>query len=307
VKEGVSADAEIAHQQQRTTSRRQFARDPRFEQISPEVGELDESAVSDGMRDSPDETLALLADLVGATDARLRDLAKRIAGSIFVDVARGGQARTPGVGKVHTLPYRPDGGDLDFDASLEAIVEGSRTVIEAERLRVRGWVRPATAICLLVDRSGSMGGKPLATAALAAAAVASLAPSDYSVLAFGHDVVVAKSQQSAKASDLLVNDVLSLRGFGTTDLASALAVAHVQLARSRAGRKVAVLLSDCRATVEGDAVSAASALDELVVVAPESDCDEAKAFAARVGARCVTVGGPSDVAAAMSRAFQRQH
>ena len=66
-------------------------------------------------------------------------------------------------------------------------------------------------------------------------------------------------------------------------------------------------LRDCRATVEGDAVSAAAALDELVVVAPESDCDEAKAFAASVGARCVTVAGPSDVAAAMSRAFERQH
>ena len=259
------------------------------------------------MRDSPDETLALLADLVGATDAKLRELAKRIAGSIFVDIARGGQARAPGVGKLQTLPYRPDGGDLDFDASLEAIVDGSRNLIDAERLRVRGWVRPATAICLLVDRSGSMGGKPLATAALAAAAVASMAPSDYSVLAFGQNVVVAKSQHSTKASDLLVNDVLSLRGHGTTDLAGALAVAHVQLARSRAGRKVTVLLSDCRATVEGDAVSAAAALDELVVVAPESDCDEARAFAASVGARFATIAGPSDLAAAMSRAFERQH
>ena len=71
--------------------------------------------------------------------------------------------------------------------------------IDADRLRVRGWVQPATALCLLVDRSGSMGGKPLATAALAAAAVASRAPADYSVLAFGKDVVVAKSQDSTEA------------------------------------------------------------------------------------------------------------
>ena len=269
------------------------------------MGELNEAAVADGLRDNPDETLALLADLVGATDQNLRDLAKRLAGSIFVDIARQGPQRQPGVGKLHTLPYRPDGGDLDFDASLEAIIEGGPR-IDADRLRVRGWVRPSTAICLLVDRSGSMGGKPLATAALAAAAVASLAPIDYSVLAFGQDVVVAKSQQSPKASESLVNDVLSLRGHGTTNLAGALAAAGVQLARSRAGRKVVVLLSDCRATVEGDALAAATALDELVVVAPESDCDEARAFAASVGARCLTVVGPSDVASAMSRAFDRQ-
>ncbi len=151
-----------------------------------------------------------------------------------------------------------------------------------------------------------MGGKPLATAALAAAAIASLAPADYSVLAFGQNVVVAKSQQNPKASEALVNDVLSLRGHGTTDLAGALAAAGVQLARSRAGRKIVVLLSDCRATVEGDAVAAASALDELVVVAPESDCAEAQAFATSVGARCLSVGGPSEVATAMSRAFERQ-
>ncbi len=258
------------------------------------------------MRDDPDEMLALLADLVGATDPGLRDLAQRIAGSIFVDVARRGPQRQPGIGKMQTLPYRPDGGDLDFDASLDAIIEG-RYQIDADRLRVRGWVRPATAICLLVDRSGSMGGKPLATAALAAAAVASLAPTDYSVLAFGQDVVVAKSQQSPKAGEALVNDVLSLRGHGTTDLARALTAAGVQLARSRAGRKVVVLLSDCRATVEGDAIAAAAGLDELVVVAPQSDCDEAQAFAASVGARCLTIGGPSEVATAMSRAFERHY
>lgn len=263
------------------------------------------------MRDQPDETLALLADLVGATDRQLRDLAKRIAGGIFVDAARRGPTRQRGVGKLQTLPYRPDGGDLDLDASIEGIVEGMRrsqpSAIDADRLRVRGWVQPTTAICLLVDRSGSMGGKPLATAALAAAAVASLAPLDYSVLAFGHDVVVAKGQMAAAAGESLVNDVLALRGFGTTDLAGALTAAHAQLARSRAGRKVAVLLSDCRSTVEGDAVAAAVNLDELVIVAPESDCDEAMAFASAVGARCLTVAGPSAVAAAMSRAFERRH
>ena len=69
---------------------------------------------------------------------------------------------------------------------------------------------------------------------------------DYSVLAFGKNVVVAKGQQTPKPSDLVVNDVLSLRGFGTTDLAGALRVAGEQLARSRAGRKVTVVLSDCR-------------------------------------------------------------
>jgi Mg-chelatase subunit ChlD len=304
-KEGDDADAEVANSRKRTTSRRELARHPRFEQISPEVGELDDSAVEEGLRDDPDETLAMLADLVGATDPKLSELARRLAGKLFLDVARRGPVRPRGIGTLHDLPYRPDGGDLDIDASLEAIIEGRAGVIDVERLRVSGWVKPATAICLLVDRSGSMGGKPLATAALVAAAVASRSPQDYSVLAFGKFVVVAKSQLAAKPGEQVVNDVLALRGFGTTDLAGALRVAGDQLALSRAGRKVTVLLSDCRATVDGDPVAAAASLAELVIVAPEADSDEAFAFAGRTGARCLTISGPSEVAEALGRALER--
>ena len=54
-----------------------------------------------------------------------------------------------------------------------------------------------------------MGGKPLATSAVAAAAVAWRAPEDYSVLAFGKDIVVAKSQDVHKDSERVVNDVLT--------------------------------------------------------------------------------------------------
>ncbi len=295
----------MAQSQKRTTSRRELARNERFEQISPEVGELDESAVDEAMRDDPDETLAMLADLVGATDVKLRELAKRLAGKLFIDVARRGPVRARGVGTLRELPYRPDGGDLDIDASMEAIIEGRAGTIDVERLRVRGWVRPETALCLLVDRSGSMGGKPLATAALAAATVAYRSPQDYSVLAFGKNVVVAKGQLTPKPSDRVVNDVLSLRGFGTTDLAGALGVANEQLQRSRAGRKVTVLLSDCRSTVDGDPVAAAAGLTELVIVAPEADSDEAFAFAAKVGARCLTISGPSQVAEALTQALDR--
>jgi Mg-chelatase subunit ChlD len=145
-----------------------------------------------------------------------------------------------------------------------------------------------------------MGGKPLATSAVAAAAVAWRSPADYSVIAFGKDAVVAKSQDVTKPAERVVNDVLALRGFGTTDLAGALQVAREQLGRSRAGRRIAVLLSDCRATVEGDAVGAAAGLDELVVIAPAGDSDEAEAFARSTGARLTTVAGPSDVADALA-------
>jgi len=278
-----------------------LSRHPQFEQVSPEVGELDEAAVEEGMDDDPDAMLALLADLTGATDQRLRDLAKRLAGRLFLDVSRRGPIRPRGIGRMATVPYRPDAGDIDLDASLPAIVESraSGEVVDVEGLRVRSWTRPGTALALLVDRSGSMGGKPLATSAMAAAAVAWRNPSDYSVIAFGKDVVVAKSQESAKGGEAVVNDVLALRGFGTTDLAGALRAAGEQLARSRAGRRIAVVLSDCRATVEGDVEAAARGLDEVVILAPAGDDVEARALAMSVGARLATVDGPSDVPAAL--------
>lgn len=285
----------------RTLSRRDLAKHDQFEQVSPEVGELDESAVDDAMDDDPDAMLALLADLTGATDPKLRDLAKRLAGRLFLDVAKRGPIRPRGIGKMATLPYRPDAGDVDLDASMGAIVEAraARSAIDPDELKVRTWVRPGTAIALCVDRSGSMGGEPLATSAVAAAAVAWRSPDDYSVVTFGKDVVVVKSQESSKGSELVVNDVLALRGFGTTDLAGALRAASEQLSRSRAGRRIAVVLSDCRATVEGDVVAAARGLDEVVIVAPAEDDLEARALAAEIGARVATVSGPSDMPAAL--------
>ncbi|WP_051063263.1 vWA domain-containing protein [Ilumatobacter nonamiensis] len=271
--------------------------------MSPEVGEIDEAAVEQAMEDDPDEMLAMLADLTGATDPKLRELARRLAGRLFLDVARRGPSRPRGTGKLATQRYRPDGGDLDLDASLDALItaRAENAAVDPDELRIRGWSTPGTAICLLVDRSGSMGGKPLATNAVAAAAVAWRAPTDYSVLTFGKDVIAAKSQDVTKSNEAVVDAVLALRGFGTTDVAGALAAARDQLSRSTAARKITVLLSDCRATVEGDAVGAARGLDELVIVAPGEDSEEAEDLATRTGARLTTVDGPSDAAAALTR------
>jgi Mg-chelatase subunit ChlD len=254
------------------------------------------------MSEDPDDTMALLADVTGATDPALRELARRLAGRLTLDLARRGPSRPRGTGRLVEQPFRPDGGDLDVDASFEAIAmaRASGEAIDPERLRVRGWATPGTAICLLVDRSGSMGGRPLATSAVAAAAVSWRSPADYSVVSFGKDAIVVKSQDRARSAEAVVDGVLALRGFGTTDLAGAFDAARAQLARSRAGRRITVLLSDCRATEPGDVAAAAEALDELVIVAPAGDTVEAEALAAAVGARLAVVAGPSDVADALT-------
>jgi uncharacterized protein with von Willebrand factor type A (vWA) domain len=157
----------------------------------------------------------------------------------------------------------------------------------------------------LVDRSGSMGGMPLAIAAVTAVAVALRSRGAYSVLAFGRDVVAVKSQSNDKAAERVVGDLLALRGHGTTDLCGALRAAADQLSRSKAARRITIVLSDCRPTVAGDVFAAAAALPEIAVIAPAEDCAEAFELATRIGARIATVDGPASVVDALATVLDR--
>ena len=61
-----------------------------------------------------------------------------------------------------------------------------------------------------------------------------------------------------------------------------------------------ILLSDCRATAGVDPRAAALRLDELCVIAPREDADDAAEFARRAGARFATVGAARDIPAAIA-------
>ncbi len=232
-----------------------------------------------------------------ATDVGLAALARRLAGRLVLDLTRVGTARSRGVGKLVSVPAAADAGDLDVDASLESLVTArvERRPANLEELMATGWRRPNTAICLLVDRSGSMNGQRLASAALAAAVCSWRAPAEFAVLAFGDRVVSIKDIDRRKAPEDVVAQVLALRGHGTTDVALALRAAARQLDRSRAARKLTVLLSDAEVTTGGDPIPAARSLEELTILAPEDEPDHARALADSCGARIAEVGGPFSV------------
>lgn len=293
-------------------SRRELSGSPVFEELSPEVGEIDEAALSEALAADPDELMSLLAQMSQATDVGLRSKAKQLAARLFLDLARTRSAEAPGIGRVVTVPYRPDGGDLDVERSIEGIVaaRAERRLIDPDELAIRSWAKPSTAWCLAIDRSGSMHGRPLATAALAAAAVAVRAERDaaqhgYAVLSFGRDVVAPKAMWEVRSTDDLLDRVLALRGHGTTDVAKALWSAGAQLRTSAASRRVTILMSDCRSTEPGDAIAAGRSLDELVILAPEGDSAEAAELADATGAKWTTVDGPSSIIAALGRLLDR--
>ncbi len=264
---------------------------------------LDESVVEESLAERPDETLALLGDLTGATDERLRALARALAGRVVLGIARADAERRRGIGRMRTLPMDETGGDLDLDASIESLQLASATGVapHAADLSVRTWARPEVAVCLVVDRSGSMSGARLAAAAIAAAAVAERAPDDFSVLAFSDRVIVLKGQDQRRAAADVVDDVFRLRGHGPTDLALALRVAADQLSVSSAQRRRVILLSDCRPTQGTEPEVETGRLDEVWVIAPDDDADEAEAFARAVGARFAPLSGPSAVPSVFAR------
>jgi Mg-chelatase subunit ChlD len=307
IKEGAEAQTAVREQQRSTLSRHRLSRHERFSQISPDVGRLDEGAFDRALSEEPEEAIALLADLTSATDRTLAAQARRLAGRLVLDLARSGKASGRGVGRLVSAPADRVNGDLDVDASIEPLLlaNATRTAPALDDLRVRAWKRPATAICLVVDRSGSMHGARLVTACVIAAGSAWRAPDDYGVVAFADDAWVLKSIDAPRPAEVVVQDVLRLRGHGVTDLALGLRSARQQLERTRAARRITLLLSDCRPTTGEDPTGAARGLDELMVFAPLGDSEDAAALAAAAGGRCTEIGSPFDAPAAMARLFDR--
>lgn len=258
---------------------------------------LDEAALDAAVAADPDQVLGLLVDMASATDERLRALALRAATRVVLDRARRGLPRRAGVGRLRAVPA-DRGGDLDVDASIEAVTEARarRSAPAVDDLTARTWARPELALCLVVDASGSMHGERLAGAVVTAAACALRAPGDLAVLAFARTAQVIRPMRAQVPAAGIVQRLLRLQGHGVTSVDAALREASRQLEATRAARKVVLLLSDCRATDERDAAAVARGLEELVVIAPASDPDEAAAFARRVGARWFPLTGPAAAA-----------
>ncbi len=300
VKQGPAAGDEIERLRKKTFSRAMLAHDEGFVALSPEPGAIDEEAFGRAMADDPDRALTTLARARSSSDRQLRELARRLAGRVIVDLARGASRPSRGVDRLVSRTGDAD-GDVDVEASLETILDARATesTPDLEQLVTRSWVRTEHALSLIVDRSGSMGGERLVAAALAAAVVACRAPSDYSVVAVAREAVVVKAQDEVRPVEQVIDDLLALRGHGTTNLELGLCVARDQLARSTSARRIAVLLSDGNATAGGDPAVVARSLDVLHAVAPPGDNAAAEALACAGGGRFVELPGPSKVPEAL--------
>jgi Mg-chelatase subunit ChlD len=296
------------------------------------VGRIEERAVSALLRDDPDEAIALLADMAVATDPALRARARLLAGRLLPRLGAAGPPRQRGSQRlaVHAGTLE---GELDLDRTLDRA--GARRPRHGSELVTRRFSAAPRAVCLLVDRSGSMGAHAVALAAVAAAAVVAAAGPDRGaaggsaggagsaggrgsaggagfaggggaaggadsaggggatgfaaaaasaggqrlrcgVIAFASETMVLRSLRDPAPAERVIDDLLSLRGHGRTDLAGALRAAARMLQDVPGGRnrqRTALLLSDCLHTRGLDPRAAAGALDCLHVLGTSDAAD----------------------------------
>ncbi|MDQ6837679.1 MAG: VWA domain-containing protein [Actinomycetota bacterium] len=249
-------DSLLGEQASRTVSRTQLnRRHPDLEDVSPHVGELDIVALAERLDEDIDAALPLLIDLAQATDAELRAQVKAVAARLLVSAAR---HRSAGFlsGAARLVTDRGPGVDLDVDTTFERLAESARfdpTRWHADDLRWRTWRRPSRAYVLVIDASGSVTGRPLATALISAAALAARlqAGDELAVVAFWSRAVVLRHVRATDAPPTVLSRLLDLRGGDTTDLALGLRVGLGQAALSRAVRRDVIVLTDGMAN-EGD-------------------------------------------------------
>ena len=296
---------------ERTLGRNELSsRHEQFDDVSPDLGELDAEAFDQMLAENPEAASALLADLAVATDAELRAQAKRLAGRVFMRLGRVGPARARGTRRLG--PRRGGDGDLDLDRTLDAWEPGRSARPGPEDVVTRDWTAHRRAICLLVDISGSMQGLAVALAAVAASGVVLASESgatrlEPGVLAFGSGVKVLQRQGAGRPAEALVSELVGLRGHGTTDLAAALREASVQLASAPAQERMVVLLSDCLHTAGDDPTTALAGIDRVHVLLPQPGepdpeaLSASAALAARGGGMCQTVSRLGEVGPALTR------
>ena len=269
--------ARVAAAARQTLSREQLAATHQaFASVSPQVGSVDDAALSDEMRRDADAAVALLADMAVATDPALRADARRLAGRLLPPLGRVGKPHRRGTRRLVARAGATD-GDIDIDRTLER--NGGMAPRRADRLVARQFAAAPSAVCLLVDRSGSMSGHAVALAAVAAAAVVQ-ASSDRlhcGVIAFATETMVLRDPRDEVPSERVIDDLLSLRGHGTTDLARALRAAAAQLEHIPPGGRTALLMSDCLHTKGADPLGPAGTLDGLHVLGTSTDPESVQA------------------------------
>ncbi len=225
----------------------------------------------------------------------LRTLAQKYASLLILKIAAqasmGARARGLVAGR-----FDWDSDDINLDLTMEEFVnDGTPTL---DKIMVNKRDRRRRCFALIIDRSLSMAGYKMVLAALTAAMLAYAAGSydGYAVLAFNTEVSFLKRVFECVRPEKLVDEILSLRAFGYTDIARALEEAYRELLSAGARRIIGILITDGEWTAGENPLKVAPLFDNLYVLGvPSKWRGFARAIAERGGGRYVLIRDLSQV------------
>lgn len=241
-------------------------------------------------------------------DPEVSAMARRIARRLSLRRPRDARAER-GRGSPAPVPYRYRSDDIDLDRTLEVLTE--RPVPEDTDIVVRERTGTPRDVVLAVDVSGSMRGEKVRIAAATVAALsADLAGAGdrLAVVAFWSDAAVLAALGEPVDPARLLDRLQRIPARGLTDVGFGLSVAHAELARSPARRRIALLLSDAVHNAGPDPRTVARGFGELhVLLEVDGEHDEplGRDLARRGRGRLARVRTHRDVAPGLARLLRR--
>jgi Mg-chelatase subunit ChlD len=161
--------------------------------------------------------------------SRIKELAKQaLVALAFHWASKGAGSTEQGmVPQQRSRPFR--GGDdldsLDIESTLDAIISAGKPIdqVTEEDLYVPTTARGKAGMAVLIDISGSMGGRELANCAIAVVMLLGrLAPEEVAIALFESDTHVLKGFHSDRDLDTIADEILDLRATGGTRVDRAL-------------------------------------------------------------------------------------
>jgi MoxR-like ATPase/Mg-chelatase subunit ChlD len=285
------------------TTRDLRAQNAAARRVLDEEGRFDDEAFRELYARDEEAALGLLGELwPGAADEDLRELTRRLALKIVIQLSRRNPTAAPGRGKLKPVRYRFNSDDLDLDRTLEEIA--GKAYPEYDDFWVTERVRARRSYALLLDVSGSMRGTKLMHAALAAGALArNVGDDDLAVILFWRDAALIKGIKQAKPLARLLEEILSVRARGLTNLRVGLEVGLRELERTATQEKVAIIFTDGVHNIGEDPLPLVARYPRLHVIGTSLEESRVRAcqdLAARGKGRCVFIERAEDIPAAVS-------
>lgn len=272
-----------------------------FADEHPELAErLDEeaatvAALEEALRGEDTDELEILGEMFDLYDRLdLRSIARKLAADLIIRAARRNVGARSGRGKLSSVRYRGDAGELDLERTLEGLVEKPRPM--DEDLFVFERRRRKRSYALMLDVSGSMKGASIFHAALALASVAAsvgeASEDSFAVVAFWREAAILKHLHEHVEINALLDRLFSLSGRGLTDLGLGLRTGLGELEEADTHERVGILFGDGLQTAGESAAPFAAAFPTLHVLATgesEKSLESCRSLAAFGSGTCAVV------------------